>query len=246
MRSTPRPARFTRPIACSTSARRGLRRAGGWRGTFRAVTPPVNPPGARNLRPAVVEGQVKRLVQEGVPVNQRVENRFPGDPQGDVRTLRLLEARDVGGAHPQVGVQQPLHLIEHFEQRPLHVPADVVPGAGVVLVGVVEAVVGLGHALVVSDHESGAVLVVRLASGFECGVGLPAFREREGLEAVRGGVAESVFQRGCEESRPDFVGAGLEGAERGVGGEGEDIRACARTLCWRPRTQIADCCSLAS
>ena len=27
-----------------TSARRGLRRIGGWRRTFRAVTPPVNPP----------------------------------------------------------------------------------------------------------------------------------------------------------------------------------------------------------
>ena len=38
-------ARFTRPIACSTSARRGLRRTGGWRSTFRTVTPPANPPG---------------------------------------------------------------------------------------------------------------------------------------------------------------------------------------------------------
>ena len=85
-------------------------------------------PGARDLDPAVVEGQVDRPVQEVVAVNQCVQNRFPGDPPGDVRKLRLLEARDVGGAHPQVGVQQPADLVEHFEQRASQVPAVVVPG----------------------------------------------------------------------------------------------------------------------
>ena len=69
-----------------------------------------------------------RLVQEVVPVNQCVQNRFPGDPPGDVRKLHLLEARYVDGAHPQVGVQQPLDLVEHFEQRASQVPADVVSG----------------------------------------------------------------------------------------------------------------------
>ena len=85
------------------------------------------------------------------------------------------------------------------------------------LVGVVEAVIGLGHPLVVSDHEGGAEVVVRTAGGFEGGVGVPILGEGEGLEAVGGGVAESVFQGGAEEARPDFVGTGLEGAEGGVG-----------------------------
>ena len=57
-----------------------------------------------------------RPVQEVVPVNQCIQNRFPGDPPGDVRKLHLLEARDGGGAHPRVGVQQRLDLIGHFEK----------------------------------------------------------------------------------------------------------------------------------
>ena len=68
------------------------------------------------------------LVQEVVPVNQCAQDRFPGDPPEEVRKLHLLEARNVGGAHPQVGVQQPLDLVEHFEQRASQVPAHVVPG----------------------------------------------------------------------------------------------------------------------
>ena len=91
-------------------------------------------------------------------------------------------------------------------------------GVGLVgLVGVVEAVVGLRHSLAVLDHEGGAEVVVRLADGFEGGVGLPILGEGEGLEAVGGGVAESVFQGRSEESRPDFVGTGLQGAEGRVG-----------------------------
>ncbi len=43
-----------------------------------------------------------RLVQEVVPVIQCVQNRFPGDPPGDVRKLHLLDARNIGGAQPQV------------------------------------------------------------------------------------------------------------------------------------------------
>ena len=84
-------------------------------------------PGARDLRPAVAEGQVDLLVQEVVPVNQCVQERFPGVPSGDVRKLHLLETRNVGGAHPRIGVQQPLDLVEHLEQRASQVPADVVP-----------------------------------------------------------------------------------------------------------------------
>ena len=52
-----------------------------------------------------------------------VQDRFPGHPPGDVRKLHLLEARDVGGAYSQIRVQQPLDLVEYFEQK---VPADVV------------------------------------------------------------------------------------------------------------------------
>ena len=61
--------------------------------------------------------------------------------------------------------------------------------------GVVEAVVGVGEALIVADHESGAVGVVGAADGFEGGGGLPVWGEGEGFEAVGGGVAESIFQR---------------------------------------------------
>ena len=68
-------------------------------------------PGARDLRPAVVDGQVDLLVQEVVPVNQCVQDRFPGGPPGDVRPPHLLEVRNVDGAHPPVGVQQPLDIV---------------------------------------------------------------------------------------------------------------------------------------
>ena len=57
---------------------------------------------------------------------------------------------------------------------------------GVVLVGVVEAVVGLGQTEVGLDHELGAEVVVGLAGSFEGGVGLPVIGEGEGLEAVGG------------------------------------------------------------
>ena len=66
-------------------------------------------------------------MQEVITVNQCVQNRFPGNPPGDVGKFHLLEARNVGGAHRQVGVQQPLDLIEHFEERAAQVPANVVP-----------------------------------------------------------------------------------------------------------------------
>ena len=42
------------------------------------------------------------------------------------------------------------------------------------LVGIVEPVVGLGQALVASDHERGAERIVGLAGGFEGGIGFPA------------------------------------------------------------------------
>ena len=88
--------------------------------------------------------------------------------------------------------------------------------ARVGVVVVVEAVVGLGHAFVVFDHEGGAVGVVFLAGGFKGGVGLPAIRERERLKAIGKIVAEPLFQRRTEEARPNFVGVGLEGAECSV------------------------------
>ena len=59
----------------------------------------------------------------------------------------------------------------------------------------------------------------------------PNSREGEGLEAVGGGVAKPVFRRRAEEARPDFVGAGLERAEGGVGVEREDNRRFRVHLC---------------
>ena len=58
-------------------------------------------------------------------------------------------------------------------------------------------------------------------------MGGPAPWEGEGFEGVGGGVAETIFQGRREGTCPDFVGAGLEGAEGGVGVEGEDIE-CVR------------------
>ena len=63
------------------------------------------------------------------------------------------------------------------------------------------AVVGLGHAIVVSDHEGGAEVVVCLAGGFEGGVDLQALREGEGLEAVGGSVAEASIPIHCATSQ---------------------------------------------
>ena len=61
--------------------------------------------------------------------------------------------------------------------------------------GVVEAVVRLGQAFVVSDHEVRAELVVVRAGTFEIGMRAPSVGEREGLEAVGGGVYRVVLHR---------------------------------------------------
>ena len=55
--------------------------------------------------------------------------------------------------------------------------------------GVVEAVVGVGEALVVADHEVSAVLVVGATDGFEGGGGLPVWGEGKGFEAVGGRIS---------------------------------------------------------
>jgi hypothetical protein len=77
----------------------------------------------------------------------------------------------------------------------------------------VEAVVGLGHALVGRDHQRGAVVVVGLADTFQDRVSLVAQRKWEGLEAVRGRVTQIVLHRGREEPCPDFMDTGLENGE---------------------------------
>ena len=82
------------------------------------------------------------------------------------------------------------------------------------LVGVVEAVVGLGQALVVPNHELGAELVIGSASCFKGRIGLPTLREREGLEAVGRSVAQVVFHRRPEEPTPIFRGAGTGVAQK--------------------------------
>ena len=133
-------------------------------------------------------------------------------PGGFVDLVVEEEVAVGGNVAPAVGVE---HRVVHGG-----VQLTQFGDARVGLVEIVEAVVGAGHALVVVRHERGAVLVVRLAGGFEVGMSFPAFREREGLEAVGGGVAEPVFQRRSEEPRPDFVGTGLEGTECSVSVQG--------------------------
>ena len=96
--------------------------------------------------------------------------------------------------------------------------------SGVALVGVVEAVVGLGQALVVPDHERGAELVIGLAGGFEGGVGLPVLGEGKGLEAVGGRVAEVVLHRRPKNRAQISWGRDWRSAEGGVGVRREDIQ----------------------
>src|SRR5262249_30339258 len=84
------------------------------------------------------------------------------------------------------------------------------------IVRIVESVVRLRQALVVSDHESGAKLVISLARGFEGGVVLPVLGKVEGLKAVGGGIAEPILQGRRKEPCPDLMRARLEGAERGI------------------------------
>ena len=76
------------------------------------------------------------------------------------------------------------------EDGAIHLVVEVaeVVDVGVGFGGVVEAVVGVGEALVVAAHEGGAVLVVGAADGFDGGGGLPVWGEGEGLEAIRRGV----------------------------------------------------------
>ncbi len=62
-----------------------------------------------------------------------------------------------------------------------------------VSVAIVEAIVGLGHALVAGDHERGAVVVVGLAGSFECRRRLEVRRKWKGLEAVGRCVTKIVL-----------------------------------------------------
>ena len=79
-----------------------------------------------------------------------------------------------------------------------------------------EAVVGLGQAFVVSDHEGGAELVARRAGGFEGGMGLPAVGERKRIETVGRGVAKVVFHCRSQKFRPYLMEARLQYGESGV------------------------------
>ena len=49
-----------------------------------------------------------------------------------------------------------------------------------------------------------------------------AGREREGFETGGRGVARTVFERGAEAQRPEFVETGMQDAEGGVVGTGDD------------------------
>ena len=85
---------------------------------------------------------------------------------------------------------------------------------GRAFVGVVEAVVGLGQALVVSDHQIGAEVVVGFAGGFDRGVRLEVLREGKGLETTPNIVSGVVFKRRPLQERPRFVSPRAEGSNR--------------------------------
>ena len=100
--------------------------------------------------------------------------------------VEVVEGEAAGGVDvgPVVGV----------EDGAVHLAVEVaeVKDVGVGFLGVMEAVVGVGEALVVADHEGGAVVIVGLADGFEGGVGFPVCRGRERFRSS---------QRGCSEYR---------------------------------------------
>ena len=79
-------------------------------------------------------------------------------------------------------------------------------------VGGVEEVVDVRQPEPEAEHEVAAVFVVAFADGGEVGVrGLPlASGEGEGVETLRWGVAEVLFQRAAVFARPDFVDGGLD------------------------------------
>ena len=74
------------------------------------------------------------------------------------------------------------------------------------------------HALVASNHQGGPEVVVRLAGGFEGGMGLPILGEGEGLEAAGQSVAKPVFRRRGRRSAPRFRGGGIGARRRRSGG----------------------------
>ena len=88
--------------------------------------------------------------------------------------------------------------------------------------GVVEAVVGLGEALVVAHHQLRAELVILPPRRFQRRVRLPALGERERLEAVARRVTQVVLQRGAEKARPHFMHSRLEERERRIRLVGKD------------------------
>ena len=93
-----------------------------------------------------------------------------------------MRPREVGP--PVRGKNSPVHGGVEFAE-----PCDL----RVVLVRIVETVVGLRQPLAIVFHEAGAERVVRLPGVLKGRIGFPAPGEREGLEAVGGGVAEVVL-----------------------------------------------------
>ncbi len=60
---------------------------------------------------------------------------------------------------------------------------------------IVEAIVGLGHALVAGDHERGAVVVVGVTGCFKFGELLEVQRKWKGVKAIGWRVAKIVLHR---------------------------------------------------
>ena len=74
---------------------------------------------------------------------------------------------------------------------------------------IVEAIVGLGHALVAGDHERGAVVVVGLARGIEFGRCLEVRWKRKSFEDSFDCVNAIIFHRGLEQVHPRLMNSAL-------------------------------------
>ena len=86
--------------------------------------------------------------------------------------------------------------------------------SGAVLAASVEAIVGLGQALVAIDHELRAEVVIGVAGGFQRGVVLEAFREGKGAETVGGCVTQIVLHAKTKKTAPRFHGCETGGLQK--------------------------------
>src|SRR5262245_12583467 len=119
---------------------------------------------------------------------------------GVVVLVRLVEEDRLGSAAKVVPAIS-------FERGAIHGGVQLAQALDVLgrLAGVVEAIVGLGQALVAGNHERGTVVDISLPGGFECGVDQEAGGQWERLETVRRRIAQIILHRRREEPSPDLM-----------------------------------------